>query len=64
MRFTVALLAAIACFGSVSAKTLWHELDDYSFEDFVDEYSKSYKPAEYLERKQIFEVPNNSKNFS
>ena len=29
-------------FSAVSAKTFWHQLDGYSFADYVTEFSKTY----------------------
>jgi len=49
MRFL--FLCLIAC---LSAKTLWHQLDDYTFEDYIAEYEKSYV-SDYEYRKQLFE---------
>jgi len=45
-------LCAIVC---VSAKTLWHQLDDYTFEDYCQEYEKVYSPKEALYRKGLFD---------
>jgi len=48
MRFFLCLLAC------VSAKTLWHQLDGYTFEDYIAEYEKSYV-SDYEYRKGLFE---------
>lgn len=56
MRLFAALLIGLAaCVNSASAKTLWHQLEDYTFEDYLAEYGKSYSGSEYNQRKAIFE---------
>lgn len=45
----------VACIiAGVSAKTLWHQLDGYTFDDYCKEYEKSYK-SDYAYRKELFE---------
>jgi len=41
---------------AVYAKTQWHQLQDYKFEDYVAEYQKSYNAQEYAKRKTNFEL--------
>jgi len=36
-------------------KTQWHQLENYTFDDYVREYSKSYSPRELEMRREIFE---------
>jgi len=50
---TILLVAIIAC-TAVSAYTQWHELDGYTFEDYVSEFDKHYELEEYDMRKAIF----------
>lgn len=52
MNFLVLFFAV-----SASAKTLWHQLEGYTFDDYVQEYEKVYATKdEYLLRKSIFEA--------
>jgi len=56
MRLVAALLIGLAaCFNSATAKTLCHQLDDYTFENYLAEYGKAYSGFEYNQRKAIFE---------
>jgi len=48
MRFFLCLLAC------VSAKTLWHQLEGYTFENYIAEYEKSYV-SDYAYRQGLFE---------
>lgn len=55
----VSVTLALVCFAFVALaakKTKWHELEDYTFEKYVDEYKKVYEsPQEYKFRRAIFE---------
>jgi cathepsin L len=52
---TLALLAAVLV-ASASARTLWHQLDEYSFEDYKREFSKRYAHTqEEAMRRSVFE---------
>eukprot|EP00055_Hartaetosiga_balthica_P018466 m.134424 g.134424 ORF g.134424 m.134424 type:complete len:370 (-) comp9598_c0_seq1:261-1370(-) len=54
MKVTLLVLAAIVAVAS--AKTLWHQLDDYSFEHFKVEYNKRYpSQSEHDFRRSVFE---------
>merc|ERR1719436_1385058 len=51
----ITFLIALAV--SVSGKTLWHQLEGYTFEDYVQEYEKVYSTKdEYSYRKNLFEA--------
>lgn len=50
------LLFMILAIGVSNAKTLWHQLEDYTFEDYVQEYEKNYATEkEFNYRKGLFE---------
>lgn len=50
MKFLFALLVV-----GVGAKTLWHQLDDYTFEGYLKEYNKFYPEGDVYEyRKGLF----------
>lgn len=36
-------------------KTEWFQLENYSFEKYIQEYNKNYSSTEYIFRKNIFE---------
>ncbi|EGD74032.1 hypothetical protein PTSG_05727 [Salpingoeca rosetta] len=57
MRAVVVVAALVALVATtVSAKTLWHQLDGYSFEHFKAEYGKRYLSSEEHDfRRQVFE---------
>jgi len=53
MQNTFVILLAALC--AISAKkTLWNELDHYTFEKYIEEFGKSYSPAEHAIRSQLF----------
>lgn len=54
------MLVALCGLALASASTQWFELEDYTFEDYVKEFEKSYSPQEYHRRKSIFEIELNS----
>jgi len=51
------MIFLLYCFvASVSAKTLWHQLEGYSFDDYIQEYEKVYATTEEFNyRKGLFE---------
>jgi len=49
------LLLLIFCLLTVSLSVKWHQLENYNFENYVDEYSKIYDDDEYNFRKSIFD---------
>jgi hypothetical protein len=64
------LLILISAFLAVSAKTLYHQLDSYSFEDYVKEFNLSFSESELPTRRALFNSEiariqaHNSKNLS
>jgi len=50
-RFLVAAGVALSVAG-----TTWDQLENYSFDDFVQEFEKAYSPVEYKYRQGIFEA--------
>jgi len=58
MKQTVVLaFLLVAAFAFIShAKTQWHQLDGYSFHDYVIEFNKQYKHGEYAMRRELFEA--------
>jgi cathepsin L len=53
MKSAILIIALLGC---ISAKTLSHQLNGYTFEDYLTEYSKKYEGDEYSQRKEIFEA--------
>jgi len=54
MAIPILLLALLVCLAS--AKTQWHQLDTYSFDDYRAEFNKQYASTEELQlRKVVFE---------
>jgi hypothetical protein len=51
---TSRLLILISAFLAVSAKTLYHQLDSYSFEDYVKEFNLSFSESELPTRRALF----------
>eukprot|EP01116_Phalansterium_solitarium_P002652 TRINITY_DN127_c0_g1_i2.p1 TRINITY_DN127_c0_g1~~TRINITY_DN127_c0_g1_i2.p1 ORF type:complete len:371 (-),score=153.17 TRINITY_DN127_c0_g1_i2:252-1364(-) len=49
------LVALFAFLAVAFARTQWHELDNYSFEKFVQEFNKQYVPHEVNLRRSLFE---------
>ena len=57
MANTIMFFAAFLLFSVVTGKTLWHQLHDYSFEHYEQEFSKIYTDSiERNTRKEIFEL--------
>jgi cathepsin L len=48
------LLLLISAFLSVSAKTLWHQLDTVTFEQYLSEYNLQYSESELPARRERF----------
>lgn len=51
------VMLALGCFSmGAAAKTLWHQLDDYTFENYITEFGKQYETAEeHATRQAIFQ---------
>jgi cathepsin L len=47
---TILLLAIVA-----QSRTLWHELEGYTFEKYQDEFNRKYTPEELSFRRELFE---------
>ena len=50
------IIATILCIAAAAASPKWHQLENYTFEDYVRDFSKSYVKGteEYLIRKTLF----------
>eukprot|EP01123_Difflugia_compressa_P011959 TRINITY_DN4956_c0_g1_i1.p1 TRINITY_DN4956_c0_g1~~TRINITY_DN4956_c0_g1_i1.p1 ORF type:complete len:366 (-),score=82.89 TRINITY_DN4956_c0_g1_i1:61-1158(-) len=52
----IVLLLILSLIFLIESRTLWHQLHSYTFDDYINEYSKSYSSLSEREfRKQIFE---------
>eukprot|EP00049_Salpingoeca_infusionum_P000254 m.38423 g.38423 ORF g.38423 m.38423 type:complete len:376 (+) comp10200_c1_seq1:35-1162(+) len=57
MKLTCSLAVLVLVCASASAKTLWHQLDNYNFEMFKAEFGKTYATAsEHEYRRSVFET--------
>jgi len=56
MRFALCVLAVLATAGA----TRWFELQDYTFEKYVEEFNKKYTTAEYKIRERLFQARLNA----
>eukprot|EP01103_Thecamoeba_quadrilineata_P017904 TRINITY_DN6554_c0_g1_i1.p1 TRINITY_DN6554_c0_g1~~TRINITY_DN6554_c0_g1_i1.p1 ORF type:complete len:379 (+),score=61.64 TRINITY_DN6554_c0_g1_i1:60-1196(+) len=55
--FLTFALAFVALSYASLGRTRWHQLDNYDFQDYVQEYRRNYPtPAEELFRKEVFEA--------
>lgn len=46
MRTVLVCALVVACAAALAqGKTLWHQLDNYTFEDYKAEYAKTYTSA-------------------
>jgi cathepsin L len=41
---------------AVAEQTRWFELEDYTFEDYIKEFGKTYGTKEYEQRRTIFDT--------
>lgn len=41
---------------TLAFSTKWHELETYTFEDYVIEFAKSYEAVEFEYRRAVFEA--------
>eukprot|EP01121_Diplochlamys_sp_Union-15-3_P012919 TRINITY_DN3940_c0_g1_i1.p1 TRINITY_DN3940_c0_g1~~TRINITY_DN3940_c0_g1_i1.p1 ORF type:complete len:371 (-),score=93.62 TRINITY_DN3940_c0_g1_i1:19-1131(-) len=53
---SIILLFLLFCVIVSAKKTRWFELDNYTFEDYVNEFGKKYSAEEYNRRQNIFEA--------
>lgn len=49
------VIASILAFLSLASATQWNELNNYSFENYLQEFGLSYTSSEYQTRKALFE---------
>jgi len=54
MEWLRKFLVVVTLISLCVAKTRWFELENYSFEQYVQEFRKIYSPKEYIDRSAIF----------
>jgi len=52
----ILLIAALLCIAAAAAAPKWHQLQDYTFDDYIRDFNKDYVKGteEYMIRKVLF----------